>query len=374
MRITEDRMKEVLHPNILESELDLASKKVLAALCDWYLNSKATESKIVIIDNKKLAYIAGVGGDSLQKALRQLQDYNLVERKIGTGLGNASQYIINFKQMAKPLKRKTFAELFNIELDEEEPLENPISTIVKNSILQSSIDKSITSYYSSDDSISDKSCIDLGITGNSISEKVISDDYFIDESFAEEGIAEETSYEEDVFGTNTYLNRKREVLESKEVKEKILENQEAMATQELEKDFEEGLTEPMTKNEEEVKEDPDEYQFINKNPSGDNQDSILGEVQEEGSCEDSSSQSQPIEEEPRPASHKELQDYFLKRFRQEFKERIPKSEEDIQQSREKLFQELESFSDISSYRLVGYMINDACRKETDRLMERILAA
>lgn len=338
MRITEDRMKEVLHPNILESELDLASKKVLAALCDWYLNSKATESKIVIIDNKKLASIAGVGGTSLQKALRQLQDYNLVERKIGTGLGNASQYIINFKQMAKPLKRKTFAELFNIELDEEEPLENPISTIVKNSIVQSSIDKSITSYYSS----SDKSCIDEGITGNSISEKVISDDYFIDESFAEEGIAEETSNEEDVFGTNTYLNRKREVLESKEVKEKILE------------------------------EDPNIYQVINKNPSVDNQDSIPGEVQEEGSGEDSSSQSQPIEEEPRPASHKELQDYFLKRFRQEFKERIPKSEEDIQQSKEKLFHELESFSDISGYRLVGYMIKNAYEKETDRLMDRLM--
>lgn len=360
MRITEDRMKEVLHPNILDSELDLASKKVLAALCDWYLNSKATESKIVIIDNKKLAYIAGVGGDSLQKTLRQLQDYYLVERKIGTGLGNASQYIINFKQMAKPLKRKTFAELFNIELDEEEPLENPISTIVKNSIVQSSIDKSITSYYSSDDSITDKSSIDEGITGNSISEKVISDDYFIDESFAEEGIAEETSYEEDVFGTNTYLNRKREVLESKEVKEKILE--------------EEGMTEPMPRDEEEGKEDPNEYQFTNINPSGENQDSIPGEVQEEGSGDDSSSQSPPVEEEPRPASHKELQDYFLKRFRQEFKERIPKSEEDIQQSKEKLFQELESFSDISGYRLVGYMINDACGEETDRLMERILAA
>ena len=144
--------------------------------------------------------------------------------------------------------------------------------------------------------------------------------------------------------------------------------------EEIEKEFGKGVTEPMTRYEEEGKEDPDEYQFININPSVDNQDSIPGEVQEEGSGEDSSSQSQPIEEEPRPASHKELQDYFLKRFRQEFKERIPKSEEDIQQSREKLFLELESFSDISGYRLVGYMIEDACRKETDRLMERILAA
>ena len=83
---------------------------------------------------------------------------------------------------------------------------------------------------------------------------------------------------------------------SKEDKKKILENQEAMSTQELEKEFEEGLTEPMTKNEEEVKEDPNEYQFININPSGDNQDSIPVEVQDGETYEDCSSQSQPIEE------------------------------------------------------------------------------
>lgn len=149
---------------------------------------------------------------------------------------------------------------------------------------------------------------------------------------------------------------------------------EKQENEEIEKEFGKGVTEPMTRYEEEVKEDPNEYQFININPYGDNQYSIPGEVQEEGSCEDCSSQSQPIEEEPRPASHKELQDYFRKRLRREFKEKIPESEEDIQQSREKLFQELESFSDIRDYRLVGYMIKDACEKETDRLMERILAA
>lgn len=157
----------------------------------------------------------------------------------------------------------------------------------------------------------------------------------------------------------------------------ILDNnilREKQENEKLEREMEEGMTEPMTRDEEEGKEDPNKYQFININPSGDNQGSIPGEVQDGETYEYSSSQSQPIEEAPRPESYKELQDFFLKRFRQEFKERIPESEEDIQQSREKLFQELESFSDISSYRLVGYMIEDACRKETDRLMERILAA
>lgn len=66
--------------------------------------------------------------------------------------------------------------------------------------------------------------------------------------------------------------------------------------EEIEKEFEEGVTEPMTRDEEEVKEDPDEYQFININPSGDNQDSIPSEVQDGETYEDNSSQSQFIED------------------------------------------------------------------------------
>ena len=341
MRITKERMNELLPPGILESELDLATKKVLAALCDWYLNSKATESKIVIIDNKKLVYIAGVGGNSLQTALRQLQDYNLIDRKIGAGLGNASQYIINFKQMVKPLKRKTFAELFNLELDEEETLEKPISTIVKNSILQVSTDKSITSKNSfgdtsSDNSISDKSSIDEVITDNGI--------------------------EEDVFRKDTYLNK---------LKRKGLENQKTMSTQELVKEMEEGVTEPNSKNENEGKKYSYQSQLYNIS-SGEDQDCISGEVLDEEAKGDASSQSQSSEKEPRPTNHKQLQDYFHKRLRQEFKEKIPESDSDIEQSRERLCQELEGFSDISDYRLVGYMIKSACEKETDRLMERVL--
>ena len=64
----------------------------------------------------------------------------------------------------------------------------------------------------------------------------------------------------------------------------------------LEKEFGKGVTEPMTRDEEEGKEDPNIYQVINTNPSGDNQDSILGEVQDGETYEDSSSQSLFIEE------------------------------------------------------------------------------
>jgi hypothetical protein len=110
----------------------------------------------------------------------------------------------------------------------------------------------------------------------------------------------------------------------------------------------------------------------NKISSRENQEPSVEELHEEVGQAASPSTLQPREKEPRPTNHKELQDYFRKQFRQEFKEKIPESESDIEQSRERLYQELESFSDISDYRLVGYMIKNACEKETDRLMERIL--
>lgn len=261
MKITEERMNEVLPPNILESELDLATKKVLAALCDWYLNSPAKESGIVIISNKELATIACVGGTQLQKALRQLQDYNLVDRVIGTGLGNASQYKINFKQMMKPLKRKTFAELFNLEFEESESSEKPISTIVQYSIAQSSSDKPSSSYNSSDKSIEGK-------------------------SIEEENIPGGARLDEDLFGTKTYIKNRN-------TKNVILKED---SNKELERECEEGMTEPNSKNENEGKEDPSEYQ-INEIPTGENQDFIPNGVQEEGAGKSSPCQSQSNDEE-----------------------------------------------------------------------------
>ena len=136
MRITEEMMGQLLPQNIIDSEeLSLASKKVLAAMLDWYKNSQANQTHIVIISNKILCAISRVGGNSLQEALRELSSYNLVTRTIGTKLGDASKYIIHFQNLIKPLKKMTFEEMFSKEL---ESLENPISTIVKNSIVKSS--------------------------------------------------------------------------------------------------------------------------------------------------------------------------------------------------------------------------------------------
>ena len=157
MKISEKRMEEILPQNIKDSELlSLASKKVLAALLDWYLNSEAKTTKVVIISNKILCSIASVGGTSLQESLRELNDYNLVARTIGTKLGDASKYNINFKNLVKPLQKQTFESLFSEELEEVKSQENPISTIVKNSIVENSIVKNRTVQSSIEQTSTDK--------------------------------------------------------------------------------------------------------------------------------------------------------------------------------------------------------------------------
>ena len=142
----------------------------------------------------------------------------------------------------------------------------------------------------------------------------------------------------------------------------------------LKKEFEKGITEPMTKDEEEGKEDPNEYQFENNNIVEDNQDSRVRGLQEGENHDAVPSPVQVKEEHPRPSSLRELQEHFLRRFKEEFKVNIPESEDSIQQSVDKLYEELEGFNDISSYKLVRFMIKDAQTKETDRLMARVLSS
>lgn len=167
MKISEKRMEEILPQNIKDSELlSLASKKVLAALLDWYLNSEAKTTKVVIISNKVLCSIASVGGTSLQESLRELNDYNLVTRTIGTKLGDASKYYINFKNLVKPLQKQTFESLFSEELEEVKSQENPISTIVKNSIVENSIVENRKVQSSIEQTSTDKLSIEQTSTDN----------------------------------------------------------------------------------------------------------------------------------------------------------------------------------------------------------------
>lgn len=117
-----------LPTNITESELSLAAQKTLGALLLWTENSKAMESGIISIDDKKLCKIGGIGHDTLLEALADLKLYGLVDRKIGEGLGNASEYTIHFEELEKPLRKRSISERFGKFMNKSKSLETPIRT------------------------------------------------------------------------------------------------------------------------------------------------------------------------------------------------------------------------------------------------------
>lgn len=101
-----------LPSNILDSEMSLIAQKTLGALLLWTENSKAMESGIIAINNKLLCKIGGVGHDKLNEALAELKVYGLVDRKIGSRLGNASEYVINFEALEQPLRKRSIRDRF----------------------------------------------------------------------------------------------------------------------------------------------------------------------------------------------------------------------------------------------------------------------
>lgn len=126
-----EEMMDRLPSNIKETDiLRLESKKVLAALLDLLLHSKAKETKVIFVNNTKLRKMAGIGSCYLLSAIKQLEDYELITRKVGEGNGKASEYIINFKKLKEPLVEKTFDDLFGEMFEDTKSPETPISTTI----------------------------------------------------------------------------------------------------------------------------------------------------------------------------------------------------------------------------------------------------
>ena len=126
---TIEEMMERLPSSIKETDiLKLSTKKVLAALLDRLIHSEAKDTGIIYCNNRTLRRMAGVGSNVLIDSLYELGDYGLVERRRGTGVGDASEYVINFSELVKPIKEKSFEDLYGKFLEEYKPSETPIST------------------------------------------------------------------------------------------------------------------------------------------------------------------------------------------------------------------------------------------------------
>lgn len=106
---------------------------------------------------------------------------------------------------------------------------------------------------------------------------------------------EDIEYKENVNNIDNKSSNSK-LLYNNKLEEKLDNGEEKVL---LEKVFEEGVTEPNSKNENEGKEDPNEYQFININNTRDNQDSIQGDFQDESGGESSPSPFQSNDDDTR---------------------------------------------------------------------------
>lgn len=118
--MTTKSLLEVLPKNIVESEeLSLAAKKMLGALIDYFTHSQAKETQRLFMSNEKICETANFGKSTLFKATRELEMYDLIEKKSGKARTQgqkteASEYILHINNFIKPLRKKTFENLMSM--------------------------------------------------------------------------------------------------------------------------------------------------------------------------------------------------------------------------------------------------------------------
>ena len=167
---------EQLPTQIIESdELSLAAKKTLGALLLWTENSKALESGIIAVSNSKLCQIGGVGGTSLIDALAELKLYGLIDRRVGTGLGDASEYTIHFERLEEPLKKRSIGERFARFMNKSKSLEKPISATLHNITLHNIAKHNIAKHNIAEHNIAEHNIAEQAITEQSIAKLASSD-------------------------------------------------------------------------------------------------------------------------------------------------------------------------------------------------------
>ena len=133
--VTKERAEQVLPQQIKESsELSNNAKKVLATLIHFhFVLDKAIENKCVYLTNTDLRRAVGIQHNAMLTAITELCEYNLIIRKVGVSRekgqkATASKYIIQWKNLLKPLKRKSYFELYNDYLNNAETLTGTAET------------------------------------------------------------------------------------------------------------------------------------------------------------------------------------------------------------------------------------------------------
>lgn len=144
IKITEERINQILPQTVKDSTLSNEAKKLLATIMNYYvIHSKVRAEQCLIINNNELREASGIGMDYMLSAKRELVEAQLITivpgRKRTKGQkGLASQYRLVRENLTKPVRILTAEEL--LEMAFSTPLKPPCTG---NSIVYANIDTNI---------------------------------------------------------------------------------------------------------------------------------------------------------------------------------------------------------------------------------------
>ena len=120
VKITKERMSQILPQTVKDSDLSVYAQKVLATIINYHLiNEKVRTTGFLAINNEDLRKSAGVGKNYVIEALRELIECKLIDRKVGAKwkVGEqkmASEYRLILENLKKPIKKPSSDELLEM--------------------------------------------------------------------------------------------------------------------------------------------------------------------------------------------------------------------------------------------------------------------
>ena len=182
VKITKERMSQILPQTVKDSDLSVYAQKVLATIINYHLiNEKVRTTGFLAINNEDLRKSAGVGKNYVIGALRELIECKLIDRKVGAKwkVGEqkmASEYRLILENLKKPIKKPSSDELLEMLFSTpSEPLctgDSPTNTNSISNSISNTISDSIPNTISN--TISDS-------IPNTISNSLLDTDTFLEE-------------------------------------------------------------------------------------------------------------------------------------------------------------------------------------------------
>ena len=162
VKITKERMQQVLPKTVKDSCLSNQAKKLLATIINYHLvNNKAKEAGFLAINNEELRTSATVGKEYFRAAIQELVECKLIYRRVGKKWSSAekntaSEYYLIKENLTKPVHKPTTDELL------EQLFTSPVpqnSEIVPTNTITISDTYSETISYSNSETYSDSETI-----------------------------------------------------------------------------------------------------------------------------------------------------------------------------------------------------------------------